>query len=57
MHKIDYLLEQAAVHNCRRWLLDARRRINTDKDGAQWMVASFLPGAGVTVSAGAVGSG
>jgi hypothetical protein len=41
-----YLLEQAAGHQCRHWLLDARRRINTDKEGAQWMVGTFLPDAG-----------
>jgi hypothetical protein len=40
-----YLLDQAAEHKCRHWLLDARRRINTDKEGAQWMVTTFLPGA------------
>ncbi|MBX0291737.1 hypothetical protein K3G63_14900 [Hymenobacter sp. HSC-4F20] len=38
-----YLLEVAAHHQCRYWLLDARRRFNTDREGAQWMVATFLP--------------
>ncbi|WP_303309789.1 hypothetical protein [Hymenobacter sp. BT730] len=41
----QYLLEQAAAHSCQNWLLDARRRINTDKEGAQWMVQSFVAGA------------
>lgn len=40
-----YLLDQAAEYNCGHWLLDARRRINTDKEGAQWMTGTFLPGA------------
>lgn len=38
-----HLLEVAAVHQCRFWLLDARRRYNTHKEGARWMVATFLP--------------
>ncbi|WP_139925199.1 hypothetical protein [Hymenobacter sp. DG01] len=38
-----YLLEVAAHHRCRHWLLDARRRFNTDREGAQWMINSFLP--------------
>ncbi|TGE21211.1 hypothetical protein E5K00_13010 [Hymenobacter aquaticus] len=37
------LLEHAAAHGCRRWLLDGRRRFNTDREGAQWMVSTFLP--------------
>ncbi|RSK31217.1 hypothetical protein [Hymenobacter metallilatus] len=38
-----HLLEVAAQHQCRFWLLDARRRFNTDREGAAWMVTSFLP--------------
>jgi hypothetical protein len=37
------LLEHAAFYGCRRWLLDGRRRFNTDREGAQWMVSTFLP--------------
>lgn len=37
------MLEHAAQHQCRRWLLDGRRRFNTDREGAQWMVTTFLP--------------
>ena len=37
------LLEAAQAGNCRRWLLDVRRRLNTHQIGAQWMVSSFLP--------------
>ncbi|MCB2378593.1 hypothetical protein LGH70_13415 [Hymenobacter sp. BT635] len=37
------LLEYAAEYGCRRWLLDGRRRFNTDREGAQWMVSTFLP--------------
>ncbi|MDU0370627.1 hypothetical protein ACFPAF_09510 [Hymenobacter endophyticus] len=39
-----YLLEKAEVHTCRYWLLDARRRSNTDREGAGWMINTFLPG-------------
>ncbi|GAB3299225.1 hypothetical protein GCM10027348_23290 [Hymenobacter tenuis] len=38
-----YLLEEAAQRQCRQWLLDARRRYNTDRDGARWMITTFLP--------------
>lgn len=38
-----YLLDVAVEHQCRQWLLDARRRFNTDRAGARWMVDSFLP--------------
>lgn len=37
------LLETAVANNCRRWLLDVRRRQNTHQIGAQWMVSTFLP--------------
>lgn len=38
-----HVLEVAAAHRCRQWLLDARRRFNTDREGAQWMISTFLP--------------
>ncbi|UOQ80535.1 hypothetical protein [Hymenobacter sp. 5414T-23] len=39
-----YLLLQAAErHQCRQWLIDVRRRYNTDREGAHWMVTEFLP--------------
>ena len=41
------LLEAARAGNCRRWLLDVRRRLNTHQVGAQWMVSTFLPQLGV----------
>ena len=37
------LLEAAVAGQCRQWLLDVRRRQNTHKVGAQWMVSTFLP--------------
>ena len=37
------LLEAAVTGQCRQWLLDVRRRQNTHKVGAQWMVGTFLP--------------
>ena len=37
------LLEAAVTGQCRQWLLDVRRRQNTHKVGAQWMVSTFLP--------------
>ncbi|TGD77847.1 hypothetical protein [Hymenobacter wooponensis] len=39
----ELLLEEAAQHHCRQWLIDVRRRFNTDREGAQWMVTEFLP--------------
>lgn len=39
----QYLLDVAVTHQCRQWLLDARRRFNTDREGARWMIDSFLP--------------
>jgi hypothetical protein len=39
----ELLLAAAVQHNCRHWLIDARRRNNTDREGAIWMVQSFLP--------------
>ena len=37
------LLEAALADNCRRWLLDVRRRLNTHQLGASWMTNTFLP--------------
>ena len=37
------LLVAAVANNCRRWLLDVRRRQNTHQIGAQWMLSAFLP--------------
>ena len=37
------MLEAAVGHQCQQWLLDVRRRINTDRDGAHWMMTEFLP--------------
>lgn len=37
------LLDAAQAGNCRRWLLDVRRRLNTHQVGAQWMVTTLLP--------------
>ena len=39
----EHLLEAAVQCGCRQWLLDARRRFNTDRDGARWMISTFLP--------------
>lgn len=39
----ELLLQAATHHGCRQWLLDARRRNNTDREGAVWMVQDFLP--------------
>jgi hypothetical protein len=39
----ELLLQAAAQHGCRQWLIDARRRNNTDREGAVWMVQEFLP--------------
>jgi hypothetical protein len=39
----ELLLEEAAQHRCRQWLIDVRRRLNTDREGAHWMVTEFLP--------------
>ena len=37
------LLEVALANECRRWLLDVRRRQNTHQIGASWMISTFLP--------------
>lgn len=39
----ELLLQAATQHRCRQWLIDARRRNNTDREGAVWMVQDFLP--------------
>lgn len=39
----ELLLQAAIEHQCRQWLLDVRRRNNTDREGAQWMQHYFLP--------------
>ncbi|SNC76695.1 hypothetical protein SAMN06265337_3516 [Hymenobacter gelipurpurascens] len=43
----DLMLEAAVEHKCQYWLLDVRRRINTDGQGAHWMMTEFLPAVGV----------
>lgn len=40
------LLEAAITHQCQQWLLDVRRRFNTDREGARWMITEFLPAVG-----------
>jgi hypothetical protein len=42
-HGYEVLLEEATQHRCRQWLIDVRRRFNTDREGAYWMVTEFLP--------------
>ncbi|AYA37875.1 hypothetical protein D3Y59_12975 [Hymenobacter oligotrophus] len=37
------MLELAAAHQCPYWLLDARRRIDTDKEVMHWMLDRFTP--------------
>ncbi|KUG05867.1 hypothetical protein [Solirubrum puertoriconensis] len=37
------MLELAAAHQCPYWLLDARRRVDTDKDATGWMLSYFAP--------------
>ncbi|SMB84788.1 hypothetical protein SAMN00120144_3855 [Hymenobacter roseosalivarius DSM 11622] len=41
----DYqtMLEVAAEHNCARWLLDVRRREDTDPQLSAWASATFYP--------------
>ena len=40
------LLAEAELRQCRRWLLDVRRRRNTHQIGAAWMVSTLLPALG-----------
>lgn len=42
-HGYELLLQAATQYRCRQWLIDARRRNNTDQQGAVWMVQDFLP--------------
>lgn len=42
-HGYELLLQAATRHQCRQWLIDARRRNNTDREGAVWMIQDFLP--------------
>ncbi|QDA60225.1 hypothetical protein [Hymenobacter jejuensis] len=37
------ILEAATAVGCRYWLLDARRRRNTDQVAQRWMLEEFLP--------------
>lgn len=37
------LLAEAEQRQCRRWLIDVRRRRNTHLLGASWMVSTLLP--------------
>ncbi|MCC2545644.1 hypothetical protein LJY25_04245 [Hymenobacter sp. BT175] len=37
------LLEESAAVQCRAWLLDARRRRNTDGASQRWMLTELLP--------------
>lgn len=39
----EQMLQTAAQYGCHQWLIDARRRNNTDREGAVWMVQDFLP--------------
>ena len=39
----ELLLDAAVAGQCRQWLLDVRRRLNTHQLGAPWMVGTFLP--------------
>jgi len=40
------LLAEAERRQCRRWLIDVRRRRNTHQMGASWMVSALLPEVG-----------
>lgn len=39
----ELMLEMAAAHGCRQWLVDVRRRTNTNREGAAWMLGDFVP--------------
>lgn len=39
----EVMLEAAVPYGCRHWLIDVRRRNNTDREGAGWMMSNFLP--------------
>ena len=33
----------AQEHDCRHWLMDARRRTDRSRNGPEWVITSFLP--------------
>ena len=37
------LREAALAHRCRRWLVDARRRVDRSRNAPEWVVTDFLP--------------
>ncbi|QDA59905.1 hypothetical protein [Hymenobacter jejuensis] len=37
------LLDVAVSQNCRRWLVDVRRRDHANQDGTSWMQQTFFP--------------
>ena len=37
------LREAALAHRCRRWLVDARRRVDRSRNAPEWVVTGFLP--------------
>lgn len=39
----EQILTASQARNCRRWLIDVRRRYNTHQMGAHWMMSSLLP--------------
>lgn len=39
----EHILDVAADLGCRQWLLDVRRRLNTHRVGAHWMLSDLLP--------------
>jgi len=39
----EALLDTAALHQCRFWLLDLRRRGISTEDDTQWVLETFLP--------------
>jgi hypothetical protein len=44
LHQGYQALRQAALHhNCRYWLIDARRRISRSFNGPEWVASYFLP--------------
>ena len=44
LHQGYAALRQAALrHQCRHWLIDARRRINRSLNGPEWVTTQFLP--------------
>lgn len=45
----EQILTTCQARNCRRWLIDVRRRYNTHQMGAQWMMSNLLPRLGPTL--------